>query len=61
MTVMAELHQKACVPAWPSCCMDRERERELTKDVNAAVERCDVRERTITLKHWNDSSPCVTA
>lgn len=59
MTVMAVLHQKASVPAWPSCCMDRER--VLTKHVNAEAERYDVRERTITLKHWNDSSPCVTA
>lgn len=67
VTVM-EIHQKASVP---SCCMDRERERlrdwqrerVWTEHVNAAAERCDVRERerTITLKHWNDSSPWVIA
>lgn len=59
MSVMAELHQKASVPAWPSCCMDRER--VSTVHVNAAAERCDVREAAVILKHWNDSSPCVTA
>lgn len=31
------------------------------ESVDAAAERCDVRERTITLKHWNDSSPRVTS
>ena len=41
MTVMVELHQKASVPAWPSCCMDRER--VLTRHVDAAAERCDVK------------------
>lgn len=35
-------------------------ERVLTTHVNAAAERWDVRERTITLKHWNDSSPCYS-
>ena len=59
VSVMAELHQKASVAAWPSCCMDRER--VSTVHVNAAAERCDVREAAVTLKHWNDSSPCVTA
>lgn len=40
---------------------ERESERVLTKHVNAAAERCDVRERTITLKHWNDSRSSVIA
>lgn len=39
----------------------RESERVSTKHVNAAAERCDVRERTITLKHWNDSRSSVIA
>lgn len=33
----------------------------LRKHVNAAAVWCDVRETTTTLKHWNDSKPCVTA
>ena len=70
--VMSQCDCNGCAPTEGMCACpalllygkregEVERDEVLTKHVNAAAERCDVRERTTTLKHWNDSKPCVTA